>query len=515
MERIPDDRYQNLENQLGDEKLFISILENVNSGVALIDETGQFILYNKRFLNLFGLSEESTIKNVNDQNWSDWQVFNENLEILHVDDHPVRKAAITGNNVTNQLVAVKLPSGGDLIWMLVSAEPIFKNGKIEMTICTYTDITEHKLADIALRKSEHRYSQLFNSMTEMFQVIEIIHDENGKAVDYYYRDINPAFEKLAGKKREELLDNRARQVFPDIKQHLFDVYDSVYKTGNSIRFESHGDILNKDFEIYAWKTLENNIGVILSDVTERKKTQDELIESEQNLRELNATKDKFFSIIAHDLKSPFTSIIGFTELLTDKIKKNDYEGIEEFADIIHKSSWRAMDLLSNLIEWSRMQTGRMEFNPQKINMILTINEVTDLLKDSAHQKLITISKDVPSSLDVFADKSMISTILRNLLSNAIKFTSTGGKIIISGVHYDNEVRISVMDNGKGIRKEILEMMFRMENSFSTPGTNGEEGTGLGLLLCKEFVSEHGGSIWVESTMGEGSTFSFTLPQVRM
>lgn len=389
MERIPNDRYQNLGNQLGDEKLFIAILENVNSGVALIDETGQFILYNKRFLNLFGLSEESTIKNVNDQNWSDWEVFNENLEILHVDDHPVRKAAITGSNVTNQLVAVRLPSGGDLIWMLISAEPIFRHGKVEMTICTYTNITEHKLADVALRKSE------------------------------------------------------------------------------------------------------------------------------QNLRELNATKDKFFSIIAHDLKSPFTSIIGFTELLTEKIKKNDYEGIEEFADIIHKSSWRAMDLLSNLIEWSRMQTGRMEFNPQKIDMILTINKVTDLLKDSADQKSITIIQEVPSSLNVIADKSMISTVLRNLISNSIKFTNQDGKIKISSFQDDGKVTVVVEDNGKGIEEEIQEKMFRIDNSFSTPGTNGEAGTGLGLLLCKEFIAKHGGRIWVESTFSEGSKFFFTLPRKRI
>ena len=196
LEEIPDEKSRELheiteqlsvENRLDssekgvlkDEKLFDLILENVSSGVALIDETGSFLLYNQTFLKLFGLSEESTIKNVNDQNWSEWQVFNEHNEILHVDDHPVRRAALTGKRVNNQLVGVRLPSGGDLIWMLISAEPIYnKNGELVKTICTYQDITHYKITSEAMLKSEQRYSQLFNSMTEMFEVIDTAERRN-------------------------------------------------------------------------------------------------------------------------------------------------------------------------------------------------------------------------------------------------------------------------------------------------------------------------------------------------
>ena len=238
---------------------------------------------------------------------------------------------------------------------------------------------------------------------------------------------------------------------------------------------------------------------------------EKLRKAEEKLLELNSSKDKFFSIITHDLKSPFTSIIGFSELLIEKIKVKDYSDIKEFSTIIHNSSWRAMDLLTNLIEWSRLQTGRMEFNPEKINIISLIEEVTELLNDSAWQKSIQIKKIMPDIINVFADKPMISTVLRNLLSNAVKFTRPGGKIVISAIKENSMVVVCVSDNGIGIKKDIIETLFRIGECTSTKGTKGEEGTGLGLLLVKDFVMKHGGEIRAESEIGKGSKFIFTLP----
>jgi PAS domain S-box-containing protein len=236
-----------------------------------------------------------------------------------------------------------------------------------------------------------------------------------------------------------------------------------------------------------------------------------LRKAEEQLLELNAAKDKFFSIITHDLKSPFTSIIGFSELLIEKIQVNDYNDVKEFANIIHNSSWRAMDLLTNLIEWSRLQTGRMEFNPEKINIISVINEVTEFLNVSALEKSIEIEKDIPVNINVFADKPMVSTVLRNLLSNAVKFTRPKGKIVVSAFKEYNTVVVSVCDNGIGIKKEIIEKLFSIGETISTKGTTGEEGTGLGLLLVKDFVMKHGGEIRAESEIDKGSKFIFTLP----
>jgi signal transduction histidine kinase len=246
---------------------------------------------------------------------------------------------------------------------------------------------------------------------------------------------------------------------------------------------------------------------------ERSKTE----QKNKELHELNATKDKFFSIISHDLKSPFNSIIGFSNLLIEQVKEKDYEGIEAYAKYIQDSSQRAMNLLLNLLEWSRSQTGRMEYNPEYVEIDGSINEVIELLSDSAQQKSITIHREFPPNMIAFIDKAMISTILRNLISNAIKFTNPGGEIIISVMQNQKEMIVSVADNGVGIRPMMIDKLFRIDESSSTSGTQDELGTGLGLILCKEFVEKHGGNIRVESDPDgksgrKGSKFSFTIPK---
>jgi PAS domain S-box-containing protein len=247
------------------------------------------------------------------------------------------------------------------------------------------------------------------------------------------------------------------------------------------------------------------------DITKAKEAELALKENEAMLRDLNTTKDKFFSIIAHDLKSPFNAIIGFSDLLKEQVKQNDYEGIEEFAEIIQNSATRAMELLENLLEWSRIQTGRMRFNPEKIDLVAQIQETTYLLHDAALQKGIGIAMDLPEHLYLMVDARMLSSILRNLLTNAIKFTRVCGRIVIEVRQLPNEVLVVVKDNGVGISKEMIQKLFRLDETFSTVGTNKEKGTGLGLKLVKEFIEKHGGHLKVESTPGEGSTFSFTLP----
>lgn len=241
------------------------------------------------------------------------------------------------------------------------------------------------------------------------------------------------------------------------------------------------------------------------------KTQEALREREISLRELNATKDKLFSIIAHDLMNPFNSIIGFSELLNEQMKLKDYKGVEEYAEIIHNSSSRAMDLLSNLLEWSRSQIGRMEFNPEPYELNKQIDDVVLLLSDTAKVKTINISIEIPSDFIVCAQKEMINTVLRNLISNAIKFTMPDGEIIVSAENGNDEVIIAVCDNGVGIPEENLSNLFQISEMNTSLGTAEEKGTGLGLMLCKEFIDKHEGRIWVESELGIGSCFKFNLP----
>jgi len=237
----------------------------------------------------------------------------------------------------------------------------------------------------------------------------------------------------------------------------------------------------------------------------------ELLEQSVELQKLNAEKDKFFSIIAHDLKSPFNSIVGFSSILVDQIKEKDYEGIGKFAGIIRQSSLRALDLLTNLMDWARSQTGRMEFQPEYFELAGFIMEISLFFDAIAGQKSIIINKDLPPNAPVFADKAMISVVLRNLISNAIKFTKPGGEITIAAIEKPGELTVAVSDTGVGISREIVGKLFHIDENYTTAGTNNEKGTGLGLILCKEFVEKHGGKIWVESEVGKGSTFRFSLP----
>ena len=249
----------------------------------------------------------------------------------------------------------------------------------------------------------------------------------------------------------------------------------------------------------------------LNDITERKKAEQLILSQNQELKKLNAEKDKFFSIIAHDMKSPVNSIKGFSELLIELVEDRDYEKIKEFAGIILLSTNRAISLLTNLLEWSQSQSGRMAFNPEYFELNSVLNEVVLLFNGNAEQKFIKIVNEIDAGVKINADKRMIGSVLRNLISNAIKFTNPGGKITITTVIEENEIVISVADTGVGIKKERLDKLFSISESYSTQGTQKEKGTGLGLILSKEFVEKHNGKIRAESTVGVGTVFYVSLP----
>ena len=235
-------------------------------------------------------------------------------------------------------------------------------------------------------------------------------------------------------------------------------------------------------------------------------------ESESRLTELNASKDKFFSIISHDLRSPFTSIIGFAEVMLEDINTLSQEEIKEFTNSIYKSSKNIQNLLENLLQWSRVQTGRIELNPINFDLNSLINDVIALYHVNAARKKISLVNKVENQYYVKADKFMIDTLLRNLVSNSIKFTNQGGEIkIIVDDSLEGRLLVTISDNGVGINEETIEKLFKIDSHVTTKGTEKEKGTGLGLILCKEFVEKNNGKIWVESKIGKGSDFKFTLP----
>lgn len=240
--------------------------------------------------------------------------------------------------------------------------------------------------------------------------------------------------------------------------------------------------------------------------------QNQLISSKnEELKDLNRTKDKLFSIIGHDLGNQFNIIVGFSEFLISAFKKLEPEKIEYHLRNIYHSSRHANELLDNLLTWSKMQTNSIQFNPKVFNVNDQIFESIDLLEGASTRKNIKIKVVGNKEYMVYADLNMFSTVFRNLLANAIKFTPEKGKISIHLAKSDGFCEITVKDNGVGISPENLEKLFRLDSNHSTLGTNGEKGTGLGLILCKEFVEKHQGKIWIESEFGKGSSFKFTLP----
>ncbi len=266
---------------------------------------------------------------------------------------------------------------------------------------------------------------------------------------------------------------------------------------------------------------------IIKDITKQRKAELELIRAKEKaekrellikkqnkkLQELNSTKDKFFSIIAHDLKSPFNCTLGFSNILLKKHKNYDNEKREKIIKSINDSANNAFNLLENLLTWSCSQLGGIKYLPENLNLKTLLFEIMFVLQEQANKKNISILDTISYNELIYADRNMIATILRNLISNAIKFTNKNGNVVISSKKQINSnfLEISIIDTGVGISEEKIDNLFCISKKTSTQGTENETGTGLGLIVCKEFIEKHDGEIWIESEITKGSSFYFTVP----
>ncbi len=248
------------------------------------------------------------------------------------------------------------------------------------------------------------------------------------------------------------------------------------------------------------------------DITKRKWAEAEIELKNEELQRVNAEKDKFFSIIAHDLRGPFSGFLGLTELLAERLPGMKPDETQQIAFLMRKSATNLFQLLGNLLEWSRMQRGIISFDPVSQSLEPKITESLTFALEAAKKKNITINYELPQDLAVFADDNMLKSIIRNLVSNAVKFTHNGGNITISAKTVPgNLIEISITDTGIGMDQDQLDRLFHIDAKTSRQGTEGESSTGIGLILCKDFITKHGGKLWAKSEVNKGSIFIFTLP----
>ncbi len=400
-----------------------------------------------------------------------------------------------------------------LFYALLESIPSNGNGDGSNYCSTaISDITMLKVAEDALKESETRFQDMANTAPVLIWITD---------TDALFTFVNNFWLQFTGRTiGQELGMSWLEGIHPEDLNRFMETYTTAFNLRKSFEIEfriKHNDgkyrwIISKG--VPRFQTDGRFAGYIGSctDISDQKAIEETVKKFNEELKVLNSNKDKFFSIIAHDLKSPLSGLLGFTEILVDEYDDLQDAEIKEFIGHSHQGAKNINALLENLLEWSRIQIGQIAYEPEQVDVELVAEDVYRLFHQNARNKKIRLEKSVAPELQALADKNMLKTILRNLVSNGIKFTKEGGTITVSAEEKDNFINITVQDSGVGISEENINKLFKIDSNHTTQGTNKERGTGLGLILCKELVEMNGGKIWVESEIGKGTKFIFTLPK---
>lgn len=485
----------------------IDIFSQSPISIELYDNNGKLVDVNQACINLFGLNSSDDVKGLS--LFKNPYLTEQAIIDLHSGKSVNYELAFDFDLIKRRNLFPTKREGICFLECFIS--PTKKlNNKISGYTVYITEITERKKAEEKLIRSEERFRRIVEASTRGMYFYKL--DDNNQLI---LIGANPAADQIIGITHQYWLGKTIEEVFPNLAQtEVLDTYKQIAR-GECGPAEFDIEYQDKHvtgyFNVQAFQTETNLITVNFTDISERRRAELLLEKQTKELRELNATKDKFMSIIAHDLKSPFNAIIGFTDLMLRNFDQLDDDTFLKGLRTIESASNHAYKLLENLLIWSQNQSGRREYSPEHINLKAQINESLKLVESTAVKKGVQISIRINKAYTVFADKNMIDSILRNLISNAIKFSNKGGKIKVTATQVDQEVHISVSDNGVGISPERLSAIFEIDKRTNTAGTENELGTGLGLILCKDFVTRHNGKIWAESTLDEGSSFTFSLP----
>ncbi len=378
---------------------------------------------------------------------------------------------------------------------------------------SFQDITERKKAEKALVFSEQQLKEAqkvasigswrYNIATQQSKWS----DELFRIIGIKPKDGEPDYlehKKFIHTQDWPVFEQALKNAIKTTKPYDIEIRIIQQDTGKQLWIKVKGQVIEQN-----GKTME--LFGTAQNITEQKNDREKLRRNELRLSKLNATKDKLFSIIGHDLKGPLGNIAGFAELLENKYETFNDEKIKKIINLIYKSSISISNLLDNLLTWSRTQRQKLSIEPENLDMYTIVNECFILLSPTADKKQISLKNDIEKNVAAFADKEMITTVIRNLITNAIKFTETGGEITAKANYDKNMLVIAISDTGIGIEPGKMDRLFDLDKDFSSTGTAGEKGTGLGLIICKEFVEQNKGKLWVESQATKGSTFSFSLP----
>ncbi|MBE0651674.1 MAG: PAS domain S-box protein [Bacteroidales bacterium] len=457
--------------------------------------------WNKYHEKLLGFTGEE----INDRHVTEWFLPEIRQNVLNV----MKEVIEEGYKRMDQYVIAK---DGRLIPCILTGVKLTLKDK-QYIMGVGIDISLRKQAEEQLNKSEAQLRSLLNTIPDLVW----LKDTNG-----VYLACNESFERYMHRSEAEIIGKTDFDLLERQRAEKFQNQDEkVIIAGKAIFNEEWTVLDNEGTKAYV-ETIKSPvfssngkfIGVlgIGHDMTDRKKAEAEIQSANEQLKKINGEKDKFFSIIAHDLRNPLTSFLGLTQIMDENLHGLSMEEIEEMTRIMNKSANNLFQLLENLLSWANMQQGLISYKPQAISLLQLVEAVIEQsIDEPANAKKIEVNNSISSQINVFADENMIQSVIRNLLSNALKFTKKGGKIFLRAATKDNFVEVQIEDNGVGMNREILKNLFVLNANTSRPGTDGEPSTGLGLSLCDEFIKKHGGKIWAESEEGKGSVFHFTLP----
>lgn len=490
-------------------QFYHQILQNTIDGIALV-ENSRFIKVNNSFLKIFGFESEIELEGryfldiISDD---DTIRVSEFIRLIELKKQSPGKIDFVGRRSDNSRISVEMSVG------------LLEIDSRIVLILSVRDITEKIKAHREIRESEEKYRTVTENLDDCLFTFEKI----GFGLKPTF--CTSAIRKITGYNQYNFLSDSKflfRIAFPDdykkVKPKLLDILESKSKKYGELEFR----IINKEGNL-VWVKLKLNlqrslsgsvqkIFGLMSDITISKKNEEDIVKSTEELMKLNETKDKFISIVSHDLRTPFTSILGFTDLLQNDDSLSETEK-KQYIKFIRESAQTMLSLVNSVLDWTRLQTGRIKFEPEKTNLSEIIKKAVNSLSGAAMQKSIKIYNHVTDDIYLFVDKNLISQVFYNLISNAIKFTMENGRIEISCSPNSNYTyyNFSVKDNGIGIKPEDLAKLFSVDSKFTTEGTSGEKGSGLGLSLVKEIIEKHNGNIWVESQYRKGSNFQFSLP----